>query len=390
MNLINIIKRFANKYPRSFRFISYDVIKITNFLLYFLLLPTNLVYSFFLKYKLSKSSNIQKLIIRNDKIGDNILTLPYIYGTKSKNRNCFYFSNILEEITSQIYINNSWQSSKNIKSNCNLFIANLATSDISNFTSYLPKHKSKFIFSQITSNLFSRQGFPLIFSPFYSINKSQTIFVNNNLRKLQIKSDPIEGIKVLNEYLGEIIEPSKENLLIIVLGLGLDKGRQLNNYLIREIIKFSRKKNFKPVILAEPGFEEESQKIAFRNNIDSKLSRNYQELFLLFKSAKYAIGFDCGPMHIASLCTNSIIMFSHAAPLCWGKHIWNRTIVKKIIKLKYSKIYISKQINKGSGKINWIMSNDQRACLLHKKSCENDNCSKLDEKLLLKAIKEIL
>ena len=85
----------------------------------------------------------------------------------------------------------------------------MATSDISNFTSYLPKHKSKFIFSQITSNLFSRQGFPLIFSPFYSINKSQTIFVNNNLRKLQIKSDPIEGIR-FKRIPWEIIEPSKK------------------------------------------------------------------------------------------------------------------------------------------------------------------------------------
>ena len=390
MYLINIIKRFANKYPRSFRFISYDVIKITNFFLYFLLLPTNLFYSFFLKYKLSKSSNIQKLIIRNDKIGDNILTLPYIYGTKSKDRNCFYFSNILDEITSQIFINNSWQSSKHIKSNCNLFIANLATSDISTFTKYLPKYKSRLIFSQITSNLFSRQGFPLIFSPFYSINKSQTKFVNNNLRKLQVKSDPIVGIKVLNDYFGEIIEPSKERLLIIVLGLGLDKGRQLKNYLIKEIIIFAKKKKFKPVILVEPGFEEKSQQIALENNIHSKSSKNYQELFRLFKSAKYAIGFDCGPMHIASLCTNSIIIFSHAAPLCWGKHIWNKTIEQKIIKLNYSKIFISKQINKGSGKLNWIISNDKRACLLHKKSCENNKCSKLDEKLLIKAIKEIL
>ena len=246
------------------------------------------------------------------------------------------------------------------------------------------------IFSQITSNLFSKNGFPLIFSPFYSSNKSQTKFVKNNLRKLQIKSDPILGIQVLNDHFRNIVKPNKESLLIIVLGLGLDEGRQLSNYLIKEIIEFANKKHFKPVILEEPGFEKQSKEIALKNNITSKLSRNYQELFFLFKSAKYAIGFDCGPMHIASLCTNSIIMFSHAAPLCWGKHIWNRTIVKKIIKLKYSKIYISKQINKGSGKINWIMSNDQRACLLHKKSCENDNCSKLDEKLLLKAIKEIL
>lgn len=390
MNLFNIIKRFANKYPRSFRFISYDVIKILNFFLYFLLLPTNLVYSFFLKYKLSKSSNIQKLIIRNDKIGDNILTLPYIYGTKSKNRECFYFSNILEEITSQICIKNNWQSSKNIKNNCNLFIANLATSDISSFINYFPKYKSKIIFSQITSNPFSINGFPLIFSPFYSINKSQTKFVNNSLRKLKIKSDPIIGIQVLNDHFGEMIKPNKESLLIIVLGLGLDKGRQLSNYLIEEIIKFAKKKNYKPVVLTEPGFEKESQEIALKNNINSKLSKNYKDLFYLFKSAKYAIGFDCGPMHIASLFTNSIILFSHAAPLCWGKHIWNKTIEQKIIKFNYSKINVSKQINKGSGKLNWIISNDKKACILHKKSCINDSCSKLNEKLLIKGLKEIL
>lgn len=390
MNQFNLIKRFAYKYPRSFRYISYDFIEILNFLLYFLLLPTNTFYSLFLKYRLSKSSNIQKLIIRNDKIGDNILTLPYIYGTQSKNGNYFFFSNIIEEVTNQICIKNSWQSSKHIKSNCNLFIANLATADISTFSNCFPKQKSKMIFSQITSNLFSKNGFPLIFSPFYSSNKSQTKFVKNNLRKLQIKSDPILGIQVLNDHFRNIVKPNKESLLIIVLGLGLDEGRQLSNYLIKEIIKFAKKKNFKPVILQEPGFEEESRKIALKNNIESKLSNNYKELFILFKSAKYSVGFDCGPMHIASLFTNSIILFSHASPLCWGKHIWNKTIAQKIIKLNYSKIQIYKQINKGSGKLNWIISNDKRACLLHKKSCLNHNCSRLDEKLVLKGLKEIL
>ena len=390
MNLFNIIKRFAIKFPRSFRFISYDFIKILNFFFYFLFFPTGLVYSFFLKYKLSKSSHIQKLIIRNDKIGDNILTLPYIYGTKSANKNYFYLSNILEEITSQICIKNSWQSSKYIKSNCNLFIANLATAEISTFLNYFPKQKSKIIFSQITSNPFSRNGFPLIFSPFYSSNKSQTKFVNNNLKKLQIKSDPVKGIKVLNNHFGEIVAPTKESLFIIVLGLGLDKGRQLGHNLVKEIIEFAKKKNFKPLILAEPGFEEESQEIAKKNNVNSKLSTNYQELFFLFKSAKYAIGFDCGPMHIASLFTNSIILFSHASSLCWGKHIWNKTIDEKIFKLNCSKINVTKQINKGSGKLNWIISNDKKACLLHKKTCVNDNCSKLDEKLLIKGLKEII
>ena len=98
--------------------------------------------------------------------------------------------------------------------------------------------------------------------------------------------------------------------MVIVVGLGIDIGRQLSNKDINEIIKFAKEKALKPLILEEPGYEIRLKKLAQEKNIESRSCRNFLELFTLFKISRYAIGFDCGPMHIASLLTNSIILFS--------------------------------------------------------------------------------
>ncbi len=384
------LKIFIHKFPRSYRGISFEILKIINFVSYFIFLPTNILFNLILKYKLSKSRGINKVIIRNDKIGDCALTLPFIYGTLTKKECLYYVSPILDEITAQLNINCNWKSSKSIINNNKLLIANLATSKISNFIKDLPKSKSKIIFTQLSSSPFSKSGFPLIFSPNYLINKSQTRFVNNFFIKLRINSSPTLGIKVLNSHLEKFIEVKNDKKLVIVLGLGIDIGRQLNENIVSKIVYFARQNFLNPIILEEPGFENNIKDLAKKNNIESKSCKNFFELFLFLKSSKFVIGYDCGPTHIASLLTNSIILFSHTPIPHWGKHIWNIETYKEKLKYNNHEVTLIKQLNNGSNKNNWIICGNEKGCSLHKSSCKNNNCSELNELLLLNAIKSIL
>ena len=93
------------------------------------------------------------------------------------------------------------------------------------------------------------------FSPFYNINKSQTVFVKNCFKRLGIHTDPIKGIRILNSSLESNLENQIENRLIIVVGIGIDIGRKLNNKNIKNIIKYARENFLKPIILEEPGLE---------------------------------------------------------------------------------------------------------------------------------------
>ena len=61
-----ILKDFINKHPKSFRKISYQIICFLNFLSYFFTSSKNIV---FVKKTITSKFNLQKIIIRNDRIG---------------------------------------------------------------------------------------------------------------------------------------------------------------------------------------------------------------------------------------------------------------------------------------------------------------------------------
>lgn len=390
MNYKNLITKFRNKFPRKFRGISFDFLNILNFFSFFVFFPSKIFIEKIIKIKLLKSRAISKVIIRNDKLGDNVLTLPFIYGTSENNQKLFYVSEILKEIIGELRTKCIWEPSCFLNKNDDLIIANLATSNISNFIDYLPKNNNKIIFTQLSTNPFSRNGFPINFSPNYNKNKSQTLFVSNCFDRLKIDSDPVKGIKLLNSQLSNFIRNEKSNLLVIVIGLGIDIGRQLSNNNINDIIKFAKEKSLKPVILEEPGYVTRLKKLALEKDIESRSCKNFLELFTLFKISKYAVGYDCGPMHIASLLTNSIILFSHTPSLHWGRHIWHKFIFQRTLTNKSRSIIISKQLNLGSLKNNWVICNDKKGCALHKKACNDNSCSELNKDLLKKSIKFIL
>lgn len=390
MFLYKFLTRFRDKSPRSFRKISFEVQNILNFLSFFIFLPSKIYIEKKIKLQLKKNSNINKVIIRNDNLGDCALTLPFIYGSLGNNENLFYVSEITKEIIDQLKIKSDWQSSKYLNKNQNSLVANLSTSEIKNFKKELTNLKKSIIFTQLSTNLFSKKGLIINFSPNYLKNKSQTLFVRNCFKRLDINSDPVEGIKILNSKLEVFIEHKKTNLFIIIVGLGIDIGRQLSINDIREIIRFAKRKNLKPIILEEPNYKNKLKKLAQENNIESRSCDNFLELFNLFKISKYAIGYDCGPMHIASLLTNSIILFSHTPSLHWGRHLWHKFILNKKLTNKFNSITITKLINLGSLKNNWIIFSDLKGCTLHKKVCIDNRCSELDRDLISKSIRFIL
>ena len=62
------------------------------------------------------------------------------------------------------------------------------------------------------------------------------------------------------------------------------------------------------------GFNKESKALAIENNIETEKCDNILDLFLLLSKARFVIGYDCGPMHIASLVSNSITLLPHVSP----------------------------------------------------------------------------
>ena len=95
-------------------------------------------------------------------------------------------------------------------------------------------------------------------------------------------------------------------------------------------------------------------------------------------------------MHIASLVTNSIMLFSHTPSSHWGIHCWNEFKYTNHFQKENKKIKVIKQLNKGSNNNNWIICLDEKGCPLHKKICTNNYCSELDESLFEKSLKSIL
>ena len=390
MKLIKkIINQLVYKNPKLFRKITFKSFQTLNFILYFILIFPNIIYTCILKYKLFNSKKIKKVIIRNDQIGDCVLTLPFILGTVSKEK-YYYISPLIEKIITRMHIKCNWHPSKNIEKESDLFIANLSTTNYKTFKNKLSKPRFEMIFSQLSYNLLLNSGFPIVFSPNYNTNKSQTKFVNNCFKRLNINTDPINGIKYLNNHFASKDELKFENTILLVIGLGVDQGRKLNQNLLQKIIEISKELSFKPVVLEEPNYKSESKRIAKLYDIKTKKCNDIYEVFKLAKRTKYVMGFDCGPMHIASMLTNSILLFSHTPYKHWGKHIWHKQLSNINLKKGEEGINVIHQINKGNLKSNWIISLNNEGCPLHKKVCPNDKCSRLNDELIIDAFRMIL
>ena len=146
--------------------------------MYFVILfPLNFIASIFLFFKLHFSKKRKKIIIRNDRLGDSILTLPFIFG--SQNREEFYFvSDILDSILKQFKYQKNWKSIEFMDGDFNdIFIANLSCKKIQTFRKFIPdKFLSLKIISQLSFNFSLDSGIPLMYTPNFASNFSDKFY----------------------------------------------------------------------------------------------------------------------------------------------------------------------------------------------------------------------
>ena len=135
---------------KCFRFLTYQILNKIYFFYFAILFPLNFIASIYFFFKLYFSEKRKKIIVRNDRLGDSILTLPFIFG--SQNTEEFYFvSDILNSILKQFNYQKNWKSIEFIDENCNdIFIANLSCKKISTFKKFIPK---KYLSLNIISQL---------------------------------------------------------------------------------------------------------------------------------------------------------------------------------------------------------------------------------------------
>ena len=308
-----------------------------------------------------------KTLIRNDRIGDSIITLPFLLGTTEKEK-YFYISEYIDQIFKSLNFKSNWEPLKKCKHNDPLIGANL-TGQCTSKIKEISRFKNNFLFTQLSFRNSISKGLPTLFSPNFQSNISQSRFIENAFNLLKIKTDPIDGIKNLNLICKESFNINKNNLyqksILIFLGLGLDKGRRINYETLINIQNFCSKNNYKISIQEEPGFEDTYNELSKHINFELIPSKQISDLLKNFLYFKLVIGFDCGPMHLASLFTNTLTLFSHTSPNQWGFHIWLRK--EKMYKFNYknNNLYLQKTLNLGTNKKNWLLYKDKFRCAIH-------------------------
>lgn len=374
--MIAIFNTFLRNYYRAFYYFSYPV-------RYLILL---------LNFIRLNNFNYDKLIIRNDRIGDNIILLPFILGSDTK-ENIYYISDYLNNIINDLKINTHWQALDKKNNKKDLLVLNLAGEKSKNIN-YNFKNNILTI-SQLKITLNFDYGLPILFTPNYASNLSQSEFTNNGLKFLKIDSNPIKGIERLNKIIPNSNLLKKNQKVILILGLGLDDGRKINENQLKRISFLLKENELETYILSEPDFKIKIHNISKKYNIKIIDSRKLTDLFYIFKNSKLVIGYDCGPMHIASLLTQTITLNSHTSLNQWCKHIWHKKIKKHTFNSFDKKIYLEEMLNLGSNKKNWILYENTNRCPIHSdkrflKLTPRDKCCDINllylEKIILKVL----
>ena len=347
--------------------------KLINF---FLLNIYRLAYfKFFLFKKWNNEKQINKfllkkpvkVIIRNDRIGDSIITLPFLLGTSQQGK-YFYISDYIDQIFNSFDCESNWKPFKKCKYKCNLIGANL-TGQPTKQIKEISRFKNNFLFTQLSFRNSKSKGLPILFSPNFQSNISQSRFIENSFNLLKIKTNPIDGIKNLNIICYESFNIKKnnkyQNSILIFLGLGLDQGRRINYETLKNIQNFCSTNNYKISIQEEPGFEDTYIKLSKNIKFELIPSSQITDLFKNFIYFKLVIGFDCGPMHLASLFTKTLTLFSHTSPNQWGFHIWLKKETLYKFNYKNNNLFLQKTLNLGTNKNNWIIYKDTFRCPIH-------------------------
>ena len=115
------------------------------------------------KLDLNNNKN-NKLIIRNDRLGDSILTLPFILGIK-KNQETILISKYIFSLLDQLKIDYSNLISPEMADYRKItYGINLPGYNLNNIKQFKKLNKSN-IFTQVGFRNFKNKGIPLFFSP---------------------------------------------------------------------------------------------------------------------------------------------------------------------------------------------------------------------------------
>ncbi len=380
---MSLKKFFSNSFLDNFT----EIINLLIGLIYEFVYKTNIFINkkiFFIKLERIFKDKPIKFIIRNDRLGDSILTLPFILGSKSKEK--FYIkSDYIGLILKELKLDDNWFDLKKMPPrNCYLG-ANLSGYNFENIEE-IKDSKKYFIFTQVGLRNSPKKGYPILYSPNYASNKSQTNYVKNAFDILKINFSAEEGIKVLNRTIDNLSKDkySKfKNSIIVFLGIGLDPGRKIDTNTIYKIRDYCNKNKLKLYIQEEPNFKKFFNDFSKKYDIKLINGTKISELFFIFRKAKLVIGFDCGPMHLASLCTQTLVFFSHTSRKQWGHHIWNKKLYLNKLNFNSIEYTLIKNINLGSKKYNWIFYKRNIRCPIHndkrfKKIIESKNCCNLN------------
>ena len=121
LDLINYFPRLLSKLINLFLVILYNILYLRNNSFHKKIFEKKILD--FLKKK------PEKLIIRNDRLGDSIITLPFVLGSQD-NQKYYFISKYIKEIIKDLDLAQNWKEIENFESYRYWICANLTGADI--------------------------------------------------------------------------------------------------------------------------------------------------------------------------------------------------------------------------------------------------------------------
>ncbi len=319
------------------------------------------------------------ILHRHDRLGDAILTLPFLLGTSSNIKTLLIDSPIINSILAQFKLSIPWKPyCIDNKYNNVSFVINLSSPNLSKFNLENSKHNVSI--SQTSPNPIKKSGYKIIPSSSFWFNCTQSETISQGLQLAKVKTNPISGIRSLNEAFLKIPRPGFipiEKYGIIVLGRGLDTLRQLSDANINSIASYYKTKGIQPYLLNEPNHTEDILKLSTALSIPLITGDSLAELSLIFKFSEFATGFDCGPMHLASMFTNVLVFLSHVSHLQWGPQLWHKVIKTEHYKDKGYSLSSIHSVNLATQMSHIVVFPNLNCIPCHRNFCSSHLCHQI-------------
>ena len=157
-------------------------------------------------------------------------------------------------------------------------------------------------------------------------------------------------------------------MLGVVMGYGLDELRVVDRVLAEKLERVADKLGFRVVAFCESVHRDRLEKELAGLKIDRVETPTLGTLEEEISKTVCVVGFDSGPMHLASLRTATLTFLSHTYVDQWGSQIWHKQVSEK---------------RSGSGRMVRFATNNLTGCVnawhyskLNCVPCHTDFCSK--------------